>query len=204
MRKLPYQSSLQFIQRPQLLWNDIGDRKLWRGIQWIRHGPTVPSRLSWSAYQSNIPKPSSGVRWKHGMRRFSEYGNVASRIMDDDWGSPMIYNFIYNSSITCYGYCISGKEWNVVSSGCSWHIDLYKICLTTSHDYSITMFVENLFDPRLVWWGVLAYFPRKSTNPGESTVDLFIIIIITIIIITIIIIIYGICIYIYKDIYIHI
>ena len=46
MRKLPYQSSLQFIQRPQLLWNDIGDRKLWRGIQWIRRGPTVPSRLS--------------------------------------------------------------------------------------------------------------------------------------------------------------
>ena len=78
MRKLPYQSSLQFIQRPQLLWNDIGDRKLWRGIQWIRRGPTVPSRLSWNAYQSNIPKPRSGVRWKHGMRRFSEYGNVAS------------------------------------------------------------------------------------------------------------------------------
>ena len=46
MRKFPYQSSLQFIQRPQLLWNDIGDRKLWRGIQWIRRGPTVPSRLS--------------------------------------------------------------------------------------------------------------------------------------------------------------
>ena len=81
MRKLPYQSSLQFIQRPQLLWNDIGDRKLWRGIQWIRRGPTVPSRLSWNAYQSNIPKPRSGVRWKHGMRRFSEYGNVASRFM---------------------------------------------------------------------------------------------------------------------------
>ena len=80
MRKLPYQSSLQFIQRPQLLWNDIGDRKLWRGIQWIRRGPTVPSRLSWNAYQSNIPKPRSGVRWKHGMRRFSEYGNVASRM----------------------------------------------------------------------------------------------------------------------------
>ena len=79
MRKLPYQSSLQFIQRPQLLWNDIGDRKLWRGIQWIRRGPTVPSRLSWNTYQSNIPKPRSGVRWKHGMRRFSEYGNVASR-----------------------------------------------------------------------------------------------------------------------------
>ena len=79
MRKLPYQSSLQLIQRPQLLWNDIGDRKPWRGIQWIRHGPTVPSRLSWNAYQSNIPKPRSGVRWKHGMRRFSEYGNVASR-----------------------------------------------------------------------------------------------------------------------------
>ena len=79
MRKLPYQSSLQFIQRPQLLWNDIGDRKLWRGIQWIRRGPTAPSRLSWNAYQSNIPKPRSGVRWKHGMRRFSEYGNVASR-----------------------------------------------------------------------------------------------------------------------------
>ena len=81
MRKLPYQSSLQFIQRPQLLWNDIGDRKLWRGIQWIRRGPTVPSRLSWNAYQSNIPKPRSGVRWKHGMRRFSEYGNVAFRVM---------------------------------------------------------------------------------------------------------------------------
>ena len=81
MRKLPYQSSLQFIQRPQLLWNDIGDRKLWRGIQWIRRGPTVPSRLSWNAYQSNIPKPRSGVRWKHGMRRFSEYGNVAFRII---------------------------------------------------------------------------------------------------------------------------
>ena len=81
MRKLPYQSSLQFIQRPQLLWNDIGDRKLWRGIQWIRRGPTVPSRLSWNAYQSNMPKPRSGVRWKHGMRRFSEYGNVASRIL---------------------------------------------------------------------------------------------------------------------------
>ena len=81
MRKLPYQSSLQVIQRPQLLWNDIGDRKLWRGIQWIRRGPTVPSRLSWNAYQSNIPKPRSGVRWKHGMRRFSEYGNVASRNM---------------------------------------------------------------------------------------------------------------------------
>ena len=81
MRKLPYQSSLQFIQRPQLLWNDIGDRKLWRGIQWTRRGPTVPSRLSWNAYQSNIPKPRSGVRWKHGMRRFSEYGNVASRKM---------------------------------------------------------------------------------------------------------------------------
>ena len=79
MKKLPYQSSLQFIQRPQLLWNDIGDRKLWRGIQWIRRGPTVPSRLSWNANQSNIPKPRSGVRWKHGMRRFSEYGNVASR-----------------------------------------------------------------------------------------------------------------------------
>ena len=45
MRKLPYQSSLQFIQRPQLLWNDIGDRKLWGGIQWTRHGPTVPSTL---------------------------------------------------------------------------------------------------------------------------------------------------------------
>ena len=76
MKKLPYQSSLQ---RPQLLWNDIRDRKLWRGIQWIRRGPTVPSRLSWNAYQSNIPKLRSGVRWKHGMRRFSEYGNVASR-----------------------------------------------------------------------------------------------------------------------------
>ena len=82
MRKLPYQSSLQFIQRPQLLWNDIGDRKLWRGIQWIRRGPTVPSRLSWNAYQSNIPKPRSGVRWKHGMRRFSEYGNVAFRMIN--------------------------------------------------------------------------------------------------------------------------
>ena len=82
MRKLPYQSSLQFIQRPQLLWNDIGDRKLWRGIQWIRRGPIVPSRLSWNAYQSNIPKPRSGVRWKHGMRRFSEYGNVASRLFN--------------------------------------------------------------------------------------------------------------------------
>ena len=81
MKKLPYQSSLQFIQRPQLLWNDIGDRKLWRGIQWIRRGPTVPSRLSWNAHQSNIPKPRSGVRWKHGMRRFSDYGNVASRMM---------------------------------------------------------------------------------------------------------------------------
>ena len=81
MRKLPYQSSLQFIQHPQLLWNDIGDRKLWRGIQWIRRGPTVPFRLSWNAYQSNIPKPRSGVRWKHGMRRFSEYGNVASRMV---------------------------------------------------------------------------------------------------------------------------
>ena len=79
MRKLPYQSSLQFIQRPQLLWSDIGDRKLWGGIQWIRHGPTVPSRLSWNAYQSNITKLRSGIRWKHGMRRFSEYGNVASR-----------------------------------------------------------------------------------------------------------------------------
>ena len=78
MRKHPYQSSLQFIQRPQLLWNDVGDGKLWGGIQWVRHGPTVPSRLSWDAYQSNIPKPRSGVRWRHGMRRFSEYGNVAS------------------------------------------------------------------------------------------------------------------------------
>ena len=81
MKKFPYQSSLQFIQRPELLWNDIGDRKLWRGIQWIRRGPTVPSRLSWNAYQSNIPKPRSGVRWKHGMRRFSEYGNVTSRML---------------------------------------------------------------------------------------------------------------------------
>ena len=86
MRKLPYQSSLQFIQRPQLLWSDIGDRKLWGGIQWIRHGPTVPSRLSWNAYQSNIPKLRSGIRWKHGMRRFSEYGNVASRNI---WTSPI-------------------------------------------------------------------------------------------------------------------
>ena len=95
-RKLPYQSSLQFIQRPQLLWNDIGDRKLWRGIQWIRHGPTVPSRLSWNAYQSNIPKPSSGVRWKHGMWRFSEYGNVASRIII--W---YLY-YIYTGDINIY------------------------------------------------------------------------------------------------------
>ena len=99
MRKLPYQSSLQFIQRPQLLWNEIGDRKLWRGIQWIRRGPTVPSRLSWNAYQSNIPKPRSGVRWKHGMRRFSEYGNVASR--------NIIYiyiGYILGISIICKRY----------------------------------------------------------------------------------------------------
>ena len=88
--KLPYQSSLQFIQRPQLLWNDIGDRKLWRGIQWIRRGPTVPSRLSWNAYQSNIPKPRPGVRWKHGMRKFSEYGNVASRNLTKSQSSSVI------------------------------------------------------------------------------------------------------------------
>ena len=71
MRKLPYQSSLAF-----------NSSKVGRGIQWIRHGPTIPSRLSWNAYHSNIPKPRSGVRWKQGMRRFSEYGNVASRILE--------------------------------------------------------------------------------------------------------------------------
>ena len=115
MRKLPYQSSLQFIQRPQLLWNDIGDRKLWRGIQWIRRGPTVPSRLSWNAYQSNIPKPRSGVRWKHGMRRFSEYGNVAFRAMlsyqirllqnplvNHHVPSPVYPSFIYSIYIYVY------------------------------------------------------------------------------------------------------
>ena len=110
MRKLPYQSSLQFIQRPQLLWNDIGDRKLWRGIQWIRRGPTVPSRLSCNAYQSNIPKPRSGVRWKHGMRRFSEYGNVASRMMMDDLGLPAWIGNLHldhlNSSGINIGYAI--------------------------------------------------------------------------------------------------
>ena len=35
MRKLPYQSSLAF-----------NSSKVGRGIQWIRHGPTIPSRLS--------------------------------------------------------------------------------------------------------------------------------------------------------------
>ena len=66
MRKLPYQSSLQFIQRPQLLWNDIGDRKLWRGIQWIRRGPTVPSRLSWNAY-IKVTYQNPGVEYAENM-----------------------------------------------------------------------------------------------------------------------------------------
>ena len=115
MRKLPYQSSLQFIQRPQLLWNDIGDRKLWRGIQWIRRGPTVPSRLSWNAYQSNIPKPRSGVRWKHGMRRFSEYGNVASRtLLKNPLGDGIVLLPAIRSKLRCllnpikYGYLVGG------------------------------------------------------------------------------------------------
>ena len=127
MRKLPYQSSLQFIQRPQLLWNDIGDRKLWRGIQWIRRGPTVPSRLSWNAYQSNIPKPRSGVRWKHGMRRFSEYGNVASRIIYHILWIQDIYHIISSKKYHVWVYIYIMYVYVYIAYACIMP-DVYTVC----------------------------------------------------------------------------
>ena len=132
MRKLPYQSSLQFIQRPQLLWNDTGDRKLWRGIQWIRRGPTVPSRLSWNAYQSNIPKPRSGVRWKHGMRKFSEYGNVASRI-------TYITYLTYIHTITLHHTTLHHitSHYITLHHITSHHITLHTIHYITSHHITL-------------------------------------------------------------------
>ena len=33
-------------------------------------------------HESNISKPRSGVRWKHGMQRFSEYGHLGSRKLE--------------------------------------------------------------------------------------------------------------------------
>ena len=62
---------------------------------WVLHDPTLASKLGWNAYESNISKPRSGVRWKHGMRRFSEYGHLGSRIVSitHNWAATRTYSW---------------------------------------------------------------------------------------------------------------
>ena len=93
-------------------------------IQWIRHGPTVPSRLSWNAYQSNTPKPRSGIWWKHGMRRFSEYGNVASRNICFQRVASMVCPSGLEENLQGQEYGISamqGAELNLPAGGLGRH-----------------------------------------------------------------------------------
>ena len=65
MRKLPYQSSLQFIQRPQLLWNDIGDRKLWRAFNGFAVGQLFPP--DWAEMPIKVTYQNPGLEYDENM-----------------------------------------------------------------------------------------------------------------------------------------
>ena len=65
MRNLPYQSSLQFIQRPQLLWNDIGDRKLWGSFSGFAMAQLFPP--DWAEMPIKVTHQNPGLEYDENM-----------------------------------------------------------------------------------------------------------------------------------------
>ena len=71
---------------------------------WVLHDPTLAFKFSWNAYESNISKPRSGVRWKHMKTWYAKifwiYGHLGSRIYN------IAYIIILSEYIYIYTYSV--------------------------------------------------------------------------------------------------